>query len=72
MKKLVSVISLFILIVMPFITMAHPGHGDHGDSGYTIIHYFTQPMHAVISLGSIVIVFAVLHFDRKKNTHTQK
>jgi hypothetical protein len=72
MKKLVSVISLFILIVMPFITMAHPGHGDHGDSGYTIIHYFTQPMHAVITLGSIVIVFVVLHFNRKKNTHTQK
>ena len=72
MKKLVSVISLFILIVMPFITMAHPGHGDHGDSGYTIIHYFTQPMHAVITLGSIVIVFAVLHFNRKKNTRTQK
>jgi hypothetical protein len=72
MKKLVSVISLFILIVMPFITKAHPGHGDHGDSGYTIIHYFTQPMHAVITLGSIVIVFVVLHFNRKKNTHTQK
>ncbi|MBL7760315.1 MAG: hypothetical protein JNK08_06430 [Sediminibacterium sp.] len=70
MKKLATAFGLLIGMVAPLATMAHPGHGE--TEGYTIIHYFTEPMHAVITLGSLVIVFAGLRYFRKKNAGSQK
>jgi len=70
MKKLATSFGLFLGMVAPLTTMAHPGHGE--TEGYTIIHYFTEPMHAVITLGSLLIVFAGLRYFRKKNADSQK
>ncbi|HJV21002.1 MAG TPA: hypothetical protein VJ552_14045 [Sediminibacterium sp.] len=70
MKKLAASFGLFLGTVAPLATMAHPGHGESG--GYTIIHYITEPMHAVITLGSLLIVFAGLKYFRKKNAGSQK
>ncbi len=70
MKKLAISFGLFLGMVAPLATMAHPGHGE--TEGYTIIHYFTEPMHAVITLGSLLIVFAGLRYFRKKNADSQK
>lgn len=54
MKKL-----LFVLVaLMPFIGAAHPGHGDTG--GFTIIHYFTEPVHVLAGLAAIAMTVTVL------------
>jgi len=66
MKKIATTLCFLLMLILPLITMAHPGHGE--SEGYTIIHYFTEPMHAVITLGSFVIVFAALRFMRKKQS----
>lgn len=70
MKKSAISFGLFLATFVPMATMAHPGHGE--TEGYTIIHYFTEPMHAVITLGSLLIVFAGLRYFRKKNAGSQK
>lgn len=54
MKKL-----LFVPVaLMPFIAMAHPGHGDTG--GFTIIHYFTEPVHVLAGLAAITMTVTLL------------
>lgn len=66
MKKIATTLCFLLMLILPLITIAHPGHGETG--GYTIIHYFTEPMHAIITLGSFVIVFAALRLMRKKQS----
>jgi len=53
MKKVIAVFSLFSLF-LPFISMAHPGHGESGD--FTITHYFTEPVHVIISATIIIAI----------------
>lgn len=57
MKK--SVIASGLLGLLPLIGFAHEGHGTTG--GYTIIHYFTESEHALISWSVIALVSATLY-----------
>lgn len=50
---------------MPLISLAHPGHGDPS-GGYTIIHYFTEPMHAVFTYGIILSAITYILYSRKR------
>lgn len=63
MKKIISLFSLTALL-MPLITLAHPGHGD--TDGYTIIHYFREPIHAVIPLIVFIAIIAYIHMLEKR------
>lgn len=56
MKKMIVIVSL-LLTGQPFVSEAHPGHGTTG--GFTITHYFTEPVHVIVSL-SIIIASAVV------------
>jgi len=47
MKKVLIAASLLI----PFIGFAHDGHGE--TSGFTIIHYFVEPSHAIYTWSFI-------------------
>lgn len=55
MKKIAAFLSSFIV---PVITFAHPGHGD--TDGYSIIHYFKEPVH--LAVFTSIILVAVLYF----------
>ena len=70
MKRTAITLGMLTLFMAPLFTMAHPGHGE--SEGYTIIHYFTEPMHAIITLGSLVTVAVVVYFSRRKNSHSEK
>ena len=64
MKKAIAVVSFFALC-FPLISVAHPGHGETG--GYTITHYFTEPIHLLITLSVIMVaVFISRSANRKK------
>lgn len=69
MKKLLS---FFILpaLLLPFSVMAHPGHGD--SDGYTIIHYFREPVHAVIPLVFFIALIAYIHMLEQRSRKKQK
>jgi hydrogenase/urease accessory protein HupE len=62
MKKAIACISLFVFC-LPLIALAHPGHGE--TDGYTIIHYFIEPVHAVIAIGVLAAVTAFIRQLRK-------
>lgn len=62
MKKLAAPI-MIITVCIPIFSFAHPGHGETG--GYTIIHYFTEPVHAVIAIGVLIAVAAYIRQLRK-------
>ncbi|MDN3655245.1 hypothetical protein QWZ08_06405 [Ferruginibacter paludis] len=51
MKKMIAILSL-LFTGGPFISEAHPGHGS--TEGFTITHYFTEPVHVIVSLSIIV------------------
>ena len=53
--------------LLPFAAMAHPGHGE--TDGYTIIHYFTEPQHALVTLGAVIltVLFVLTERRRKKS-----
>lgn len=63
MKKVL----LFAFLILSVTAIAHPGHGGHGDSGFTITHYFSQPVHAITSVAilTIVILGFVKLFSKK-------
>lgn len=64
MKKIFAAFSTLALF-LPVIALAHPGHGETG--GFTITHYFLEPVHAVISLGVLaLVVFMIKSLNGKK------
>ena len=65
MKKLAASLSSFIV---PLITFAHPGHGD--TDGYTIIHYFKEPLHLIVFAA--VTLVAVLYFRYLKRKEQRR
>lgn len=50
---------------LPLISLAHPGHGE--TDGFSIIHYFSEPMHAIVTVGAIVVLFAGYRYFRRKS-----
>ena len=64
MKNFISTVLMIFVAIMPELLFAHPGHGGH-EGGYTIIHYFVEPMHAVVSIGCIVATLAFIAYKRK-------
>jgi hypothetical protein len=60
MKKITASLALFV----PALTWAHPGHGE--TDGYTIIHYFSEPQHAIITLGVLAAVTVYIIRERRK------
>lgn len=60
MKKILIAASL----LTPFISFAHPGHGETGD--YTIIHYFTEPQHAILTWSFIIGGFVLAKYLRSR------
>jgi hypothetical protein len=68
MKKLTIQLASILTTLMPLSLLAHPGHDGHDhDGGYTIIHYFTQPSHAVVSLAVVAITVILIRNLRRKN-----
>ena len=57
---------MLIIVSLPEMMLAHPGHGDHSHDGWSIIHYFTQPEHALVSIA-IVLSLAVVVIVKKKS-----
>lgn len=50
MKKVIAALCFFSLC-LPLASLAHPGHGETG--GFTITHYFTEPVHVIVSLVAL-------------------
>ena len=65
MLKRLVIIPL-LLLLCPIFTFAHPGHGETG--GYTIIHYFVEWNHAIITWPLLVagVVFLRIRAGKKK------
>jgi hypothetical protein len=55
MKKITF--AALVIVLAPLIGSAHPGHGN--TDGYSIIHYFVEPVHAVITYS--ILLFAVIY-----------
>jgi hypothetical protein len=67
MKKIACFLPLLALV--PLAGMAHPGHG--GTDGFTIIHYFVEPAHAVITYSILIGGFALMRVVRRRNQHNK-
>ena len=61
MRVKIILINVFALLV-PFTVLAHPGHGSTGD--FTIVHYFKEPVHAIIWVAFLII--GVLFYRKVK------
>jgi len=60
MKKLLF---LFVTLAATSAAFAHPGHGTTG--GFTIMHYITEPVHAIPLLIAIVLGIVLVRKERK-------
>ncbi len=54
-----------LILLLPALTWAHPGHGE--TDGYTITHYFTEPQHAIITLGVLTAITVFIIRERRKS-----
>lgn len=50
----------FLIALAPLLTWAHPGHG--GTDGWTIIHYFVEWPHAVLSWTVVLLIVIVTRY----------
>jgi hypothetical protein len=68
MKQCIKAATAMLMLVLPLVTLAHPGH-DHaeGDQGFTIIHYFTSPVHVITSIAVIAAVIGIVRAIRIRN-----
>ena len=66
MKNFITISLMIFIAFLPEVLLAHPGHGGH-EGGYTIIHYFIEPMHAVVTIGCIVAVISFVRMSRNKS-----
>ncbi len=60
---------LSALSLLPLLVVAHPGHGE--TDGFSIIHYFSEPMHAIATAGALVVMFAGYRYFRRKKQHNK-
>lgn len=60
MKKVIASLAA----LTPLLALAHPGHGE--TEGYTIIHYFTEPQHLLVTLGVMVLTTVFVVKERRK------
>jgi hypothetical protein len=64
MKKIAAILLPITMILMPFLSMAHPGHGKMG--GYTITHYFTEPEHVIPIFAVTAAALLLLRYPLKR------
>lgn len=50
-------------LLAPFISLAHEGHGS--TEGFTIIHYFTEPVHLLYALAFGLVSYVAISYYRK-------
>jgi hydrogenase/urease accessory protein HupE len=63
MKKIFATMSGLAAAPVLF---AHPGHGE--TEGFTIIHYFTEPTHAVVTVLAVAAVIGLYQYLRRRET----
>jgi hydrogenase/urease accessory protein HupE len=61
MKK--SSLAAVAVLLIPFISLAHEGHG--ATEGFTITHYFVEPVHLLYTLAFGVASYFAISFYRK-------
>ena len=66
MKKLLA--TMGCLAAAP-VLFAHPGHGE--TDGFTITHYFTEPVHATVTVMATVAVIALYSYARRRATRAK-
>lgn len=70
MKKINLALKTIIVMLLPFTGIAHPGHGE--TEGFTITHYFTEPVHATVSVILLAAVFFTVTVLRRKKSADKK
>ncbi|MEP7111124.1 MAG: hypothetical protein ABI760_24215 [Ferruginibacter sp.] len=67
MKIITAILGLLVLS-LPLICLAHPGHGE--TDGFTIIHYFKEPVHVSVFLVALTgTVFFIRYLFRNRQRH---
>lgn len=62
MKKITF--AVVVIVLAPLIGSAHPGHGS--TDGYSIIHYFVEPVHAVITYSILLFAAVYIWYTRRQ------
>lgn len=58
------------VLLLPFLSLAHEGHG--ATEGFTITHYFVEPVHLLYALAFGVASYVAISFYRKGKKETGK
>jgi hypothetical protein len=67
MHLLKSKLMAAIAVTIPFSGIAHPGHGE--SEGFTIIHYFSEPVHATLTTVLLAgVIFAAYKLSVKRSS----
>lgn len=60
-----TISTLILLLTGTTAIMAHPGHGE--STGHSLIHYFSEPIHAIPLILVIAIAAGVIYVAFFKN-----
>jgi hypothetical protein len=60
----ILIICLLLAGILP--ANAHPGHGEHSHDGFSVIHYFTEPIHVLTIIIMLIVVLYMLKMYKSK------
>jgi hydrogenase/urease accessory protein HupE len=70
MKKMYHLLASLVFLAAPATVLAHPGHGE--TEGFSVIHYFTEPVHAVVTILAIAAVITLVGYARRRQSRDKK
>ena len=70
MIKHKTILSILVMLTLPFLAVAHPGHGNPSEFG--LEHYFSTSLHLFISFGMAVVIIIAAHYLLKNKKDVAK
>lgn len=58
------------ILLFPFLGLAHEGHG--ATEGFTITHYFVEPVHLLYTLAFFVVSYFAISYYKTRKRRAEK
>ena len=58
------------ILFFPFLSLAHEGHGV--TEGFTITHYFVEPVHLLYTLAFFVMSYFAISYYKTRKRRAEK
>jgi hypothetical protein len=56
-----SYLNLLSLCALSPVASAHSGHGAHSSLSFSLLHYFSDPVHSAVAAAAVILVITAIY-----------